>query len=90
MAHFDRDELRKLSKEQLIDIVLELSRNVDALTKQRREQGQLVERQNKRIEELERAAARPAAPFSKGNGKAVRKKPGRKKGEGRFCQSPGT
>lgn len=84
MPHFNRDELRKLSKEQLIDIVLELSQKVDALTKLAQEQMQLLERQRKRIETLERAAARSAAPFSKGKGKALRKKSGRRKGEGRF------
>jgi hypothetical protein len=67
---FDREELRKLSKDQLIDITLELAEKVDQLTR--------------RIDELERAAARSAAPFSKGKGKKNKKRPGRKKGQGVF------
>ena len=67
---FDREELRKLSKDQLIDITLELAEKVDQLTR--------------RIDELERAAARSAAPFSKGKGKKNKKRPGRKKGQGAF------
>ena len=73
----DRDELRELSKDQLIDIIFELAKKVDELSR-------LVEQQGKRIEELERAASRSAAPFSKGEGKKKKKRPGRKKGKGAF------
>jgi hypothetical protein len=69
---FDRQELRKLTKDQLIDIIFELAEKLEA--------------QEKRIEALERAAARSAAPFSKGKGKREKRKPGRKKGKGLFTR----
>jgi len=73
----DRDALRELTKDQLIDIILEQSKRIEALTR-------LVEQQGERIKELEKAAARTAAPFSKGEGKKKKKKPGRKRGQGPF------
>lgn len=69
---FDRQELRKLRKDQLIDIIFDLAERLEV--------------QEKRIEALERAAARSAAPFSKGKGKQKKKKPGRKKGKGLFVR----
>ena len=60
-----REELEKLSKDQLIDIILELF---------------------DRVEALEKKAARSAAPFSKGKGKAVKKRPGRRAGQGKFSR----
>jgi len=71
VSTLDREELRKLTKDQLIDIIFELSEKLDA--------------QATRIDALERAAARSASPFSKGKGKGAKKKPGRKKGKGPFC-----
>ncbi|MCP5065463.1 MAG: transposase [bacterium] len=73
----DRDALRELTKDQLIDLILEQSKRIAALARQ-------VEQQGERIKELEKAAARTAAPFSKGEGKKKKKKPGRKKGQGPF------
>ncbi len=64
------EDLDKCSRTELIAIIVEQSR--------------LIDEQGKRIEKLERAAARPAAPFSKGKSKANPKRPGRRKGEGRF------
>ena len=65
-----REDLQTLDKDDLIEIILELVEKLD--------------RQGKQIQELECAAARQAARFSKGEGKAHKKKPGRKKGKGVF------
>jgi hypothetical protein len=70
--NLDRQELRKLTKDQLIDIIFELAEKLEA--------------QGKRIEALERAAARSAAPFSKGKGKREKGKPGRKRATGLFAR----
>lgn len=69
---FDSESLQEFTKEQLIAIIIELAEKLD--------------RQSKQILELEKAAARQGARFSKGKGKAEadKKKPGRKKGKGTF------
>lgn len=66
----DIEDLEKLTKAQLIDIIIEQAKTIEELAG--------------RIAELERKAARSAAPFSKGKGKSRKKKPGRKKGKGTF------
>jgi len=65
-----RAALEKMSKEELIDLIMSLEDRFDALVK--------------RMEELERKAARTAAPFSKNRRKMDGKRPGRKVGEGKF------
>ena len=65
-----RENLQKLDKDDLIEIILELVEKLD--------------QQGKQIQALERAAARQAARFSKGKGKTDKKKSGRKKGKGVF------
>ena len=63
-------DLTKLSREDLIGLVLELVKKIEELQKQN--------------EELRRNQKRSAAPFSKGKPKPNPKKPGRKPGQGPF------
>ena len=63
-----------MSKEELIDLLLQQAEQLQALLK--------------RIKELERKNARSAAPFSKNKNKTNPKKPGRKKGKGKFSNRP--
>lgn len=72
-----KHELEKLSKAQLIDIIIEQAKLLE-------QQARTIENLLKRIKELERNAARSATPFSKGKGKSRKKKPGRKAGKGPF------
>ena len=71
------EKLKKLTKAQLIDIIIEQG---ERLEQQAKKIGDLVGR----IEALERKAAGSASPFSKGKGKGRKKKPGRKAGKGPF------
>jgi transposase len=68
--------MEKLSREELIYLLLQQAEQLQALLK--------------RIKELERKNARSAAPFSKNKNKLNPKKAGRKKGKGKFTnrQSP--
>lgn len=70
-----RENLRQLDKEQLIDVII---KQADLIEQQQKEHKQL----EKRIEELERASHRQAAPFRIKESKKVgeRKTPGRKAG----------
>jgi len=70
---FTREQLRELTKDQLIDIIFEFDKR--------------LKEQSKRITELERnAARRSASPFSKNKGKKLKKKPGRRAGQGTFTR----
>lgn len=69
-----RETLEKMSKEELIDLLLKQAEQIQALLRL--------------IKELDRKNARSAAPFSKNKNKANPKKPGRKKGKGAFTNRP--
>jgi hypothetical protein len=73
----DRATIEKLDREALIELVLKLDAQVDALTAR-------VAALELQIEELSRRGKRQATPFSKGEGKADPKPPGRKPGKGPF------
>ncbi|MGH9499843.1 MAG: IS66 family transposase [Terriglobales bacterium] len=62
--------VESLSREELIALLLEQQRLIEALRAE--------------IERLKRGQHRPAAPFSKGKPKANPKRPGRKRGKGPF------
>lgn len=66
----DASELADLSREDLVQLILDLRRQMEALRKEN--------------EALRRNQRRSAAPFSKGKQKADPKRPGRKPGEGEF------
>lgn len=65
-----RSELENLSKAELIELVMSVGDRYYSMLK--------------RVEELERTAARTAAPFSKNGRKFDPQKPGRKIGQGKF------
>jgi len=65
-----RSELENLSKAELIELVMSVEDRYYSMLK--------------RVEELERTAARTAAPFSKNRRKFDPQKPGRKIGQGKF------
>jgi len=65
-----RGELEKMSKKELIELVMSVADRYFSLLN--------------RVEELERKAARTAAPFSKNRRKLAPQKPGRKVGQGKF------
>ena len=71
-----------LSHEQLLELVRQLIAENGRL---RAENTHLREG----IEQLKRENARSAAPFSKNKGKKDPKRPGRKPGQGEFCNRPG-
>lgn len=72
-----RPTLEKMSKAELISLVL-------AQGEQIKLQSEQIKSLEKRVEELERKNARSAAPFSKNTRKKDPLQPGRKKGKGKF------
>jgi transposase len=72
-----RETLEKMSKSELIALVL-------AQGEQLKVQADQIRTLEKRVEELERKNARSAAPFSKNKRKMDWEKPGRKIGQGNF------
>ncbi len=68
------ENLANMEREELIELIRKLAAENEAL--------------KKRLAELERKAARPAAPFSKNQPKKDPKKPGRKPGQGNFTNRP--
>jgi transposase len=71
------EELERLSSKELIAIIRRLEATIDRL-----------EARIEKLEEEARESKRAKAAFSKGTRKPNPKKPGRKKGEGRFTQRP--
>ncbi len=68
------EQLRELTREELLDLV--------------QRQNQLIEQLRKQIEELQRKSHRQASPFSKNQPKKDPKGPGRKPGQGSFERRP--
>ena len=95
---FPRTTLEKMSKSELIALVLSQgeqllaqgeqirmqSEQIRMQSEQIRVQGERIKALEKRVEELSRKNARSAAPFSKNKPKQDPQKPGRKTGKGQF------
>lgn len=79
-----REILEKMSKRELIALVLAQGKQISAQGEQLLIQEERIKILEKRIEELERKNARSAAPFSKNKLKNNPKQPGRKTGAGNF------
>jgi transposase len=86
-----RQTLEKMSKSELIALVLAQGEQIKAQAKQIKAQSEQIKTQAERIktlesrvEELERKAAKTATPFSKKKKKSSPKGPGRQAGKGRF------
>ncbi len=73
----ERATIEQLSREELIELVLQQQQQIEQLTA-------LVEALRRQIEELTRRGKRQATPFSKGTPTQLPKRPGRKPGEGPF------
>lgn len=71
------DLYARLSREELVQVILEQQRQIAEL------QARLAAVQAE-LEQLKRAGKRQAAPFAKGKRKAQPKRPGRKRGQGPF------
>jgi transposase len=101
----EREEIERLSREELIDRVLEQTNEIDRLRKETQEKikeiaplRSLIESLRKEIEAIKRKSYKTAAPFSRDDRldeerKKKRKRSGRRKGEGPFnhrqAPSPG-
>ena len=71
-----RETLERMSKRELIALVLAQGKQIAAQGEQLAIQGMRIKTLEKRIEELERKNARSAAPFSKNKRKNNPKRPG--------------
>ena len=79
-----RETLEKMSKSELITLVLAQGEQILAQGEQLIVQADRIKALEKRVEELERKNARSAAPFSKNKRKMDLQRPGRKTGQGKF------
>ena len=79
-----RETLEKMSKSELITLVLAQGEQILAQGEQLIVQADWIKALEKRVEELERKNARSAAPFSKNKRKMDPQRPGRKAGQGNF------
>lgn len=79
-----RSTLEKMSKLELITLVLAQGEQLVAQGEQLKLQAERIKSLEQRVVELERKNARSAAPFSKNKRKMDPKMPGRKIGQGRF------
>ena len=79
-----RETLEKMSKSELITLVLAQGEQILAQGEQLIVQADRIKALEKRVEELERRNARSAAPFSKNKRKMDPQRPGRKIGQGKF------
>ena len=79
-----RETLEKMSKSELITLVLAQGEQILVQGEQLIVQADRIKSLEKRVEELERKNARSAAPFSKNKRKMDPQRPGRKMGQGIF------
>ena len=78
------EDIRSLSREELLALVAEQQRQIAGLQTQLEEATTVVEKLRAEVTELQRSSKRQATPFSKGNRAQQPKRPGRKPGKGTF------